>query len=489
MRKDILVIGLKARDSQCNCSVLLKCLMVSRQRPQSVMSDDEKLQLKYLQKRKQQEVKEKYQGVQKDVEFELTENKNDRLKKETKRSDALKSEQREKPEQSDSSISSQSKECEKLHEELPLRKENRSPDERKNDLPTGLNLVIPDPAKVDIQKREGEQLSKDVDEPARKKLVKKEFKSEERSEEKPQSETPKIELLLQERLQEKVRQPALESKIELHTEPLKEYLLEISLVSEMEFTHSYKETALDLLRELNPVEVYINARYDQELVRRMEAEAHIKPYEAVRNEVVEQPQLEHAVKKEARVVVAPRDLEKEERTRTNHRGVSGIYCDNERFVAVLPVPIAEKLAEFQQIEPETIEFLYEKYAHLQEYLPQSELDRVAGESSVNTLKEAWTHSTEQMKPNRKDPAREKRAEEQIVIVQHEIIETQCTPRYMDYMIITYDCNCRDGYYVFWSSELVGWEKEWHIVQPRIEKRVPKELDHDRDDVDRHDPER
>ncbi len=251
------------------------------------------------------------------------------------------------------------------------------------------------------------------------------------------------------------------------------------------------EVSHEIFQELKPLEIYIAARQDLEMVELVRQYAEVKPYEAVQNlEVAERPNL--SIEKEQQVPVRGIEYEPElpkVQEALERKGITGIHCDNEAFGMIVPVPVGLKLAELGTLEPETMEFLHEKFGYLQDLVPQSQLEKISGQESVNTLREAVEHGRKEMKPRRTNSSRQARAEKQIEVIQEELWVSSASPRYMDYMYTISKCDCRDGYYVYWSSQIVGYETIWHCIQSRRFKEKEPERLSDRDDLDRDDSER
>ncbi len=251
------------------------------------------------------------------------------------------------------------------------------------------------------------------------------------------------------------------------------------------------EVSQQIFQELKPLEIYIAARQDLEMVELVRQYAEVKPYEAVQNlKLAERPNLSVEKKQEVQVrgIEYEAELPKVQEA-LEQKGITGIHCDNEAFGMIVPVPVGLKLAELGTLEPETMEFLHEKFGYLQDLVPQSQLEKLSGQESVNTLTEAVEHGRTEMKPRRTDPSRQARAEKQIEVIQEEIWESTLSARSMDYMYAISKCDCRDGYYVFWTSDVVGYETIWNCVQSKkVREKEPERLS-DRDDLDRDDSER
>ena len=160
-----------------------------------------------------------------------------------------------------------------------------------------------------------------------------------------------------------------------------------------------------------------------------------------------------------------------------------IACDNEDFACVIPVIVANKLAEFGTIEPETMVYLREKYGYLDKYISPREEKEGQQHGVMKNMEDAALHAKMQMKParDRKSPIRQERAREQIEILQEESERSCFSPRIHHYTFAIARCDCKDGYFVIWASELVGWDKIT-IHTPRIERTV-QEPTRDRDDCE------
>ena len=94
-----------------------------------------------------------------------------------------------------------------------------------------------------------------------------------------------------------------------------------------------------------------------------------------------------------------------------------------------------------------------------------------------------------MKPARKNKEASERAQEQIEIIQQEIWTSEVTPRYMNYCEVYYDCDCHDAYYVIWFTEVIGYEKQWKLLEPEKKIVLDRGGRSSRDDTDRDDADR
>ena len=160
-----------------------------------------------------------------------------------------------------------------------------------------------------------------------------------------------------------------------------------------------------------------------------------------------------------------------------------IACDNEDFACVVPVVVANKLAEFGTIEPETMVYLREKYGYLDKYISPREEEQGQEHGVMKNMEDAALHAKMQMKParDRKNPIRQEHAREQIEILQEESERSCFSPRIHHYTFAIARCDCKDGYFVLWASELIGMDKIT-IHTPRIERTV-KEPTRDRDNYE------
>ena len=144
-----------------------------------------------------------------------------------------------------------------------------------------------------------------------------------------------------------------------------------------------------LFEKQEPLDIYLSARADNELVQLVERYSLVEPYQAVQNLTVEEPSMSISQEqKEKFRQFNERGMEWKKEQLENPRAESGIFCDKDTFVAVVPVPIAEKLQEMGTLEPETVEFLQEKFAHLQNLTEGKSFDQMKKLETVSPLSEA-----------------------------------------------------------------------------------------------------
>lgn len=147
-------------------------------------------------------------------------------------------------------------------------------------------------------------------------------------------------------------------------------------------------------------------------------------------------------------------------------------CDKEDFACIVPVVVANKLAGFRTIEPETMVYLSEKYAYLEKYISRENENRHEKTTPLKGVNEAAEHARTQMKPfrDRRNPERQERARVQIEILQEASERSYYFPRIHHYAIAVSRCDCRDGYFIHWASEVVGWDKFISYL-PRVERKI------------------
>ena len=217
----------------------------------------------------------------------------------------------------------------------------------------------------------------------------------------------------------------------------------------------------------DPVKLLNSARLDNELQATIKQYSAIKPHEAIVNKrddggsrttTIDDKTVDRS---HERTAASKSNSWKQPINDDRSELGTNVPCDNENFACVLPIPIANKLAEFKTIEPETMIFLQQKFDYLQNRVPHFELTRVADDRSVNSMTDASEHAKQQMKPRRKEPLREARAQKQIDVIQQEIEYCYYLPRIHEYCVAISRCDCRDGYFIFWACQVVGYEKRFH----------------------------
>ncbi len=155
----------------------------------------------------------------------------------------------------------------------------------------------------------------------------------------------------------------------------------------------------------------------------------------------------------------------------------GCACKPEQFAVVVPLSVGEKLIEMERIEPETMLYLQEKFSELQEpRLVEHAKNELQIEEPLLDLKAAADHARQDMVPIREssEPNRDSVITDQKERLGGEYEISYLEPRVHHFMVVSYRCEPSKGYYTYWSSVQVGWDRVTdRISTESVDRELPQ----------------